>query len=148
MAKRILVPLDQTVDSASVLSFVGDVARGAGATVRLMHVAPVPGNVLSADGRLVAYADQEMARLSAEGIDYLRAEGARLEGLSVEHAMRFGEPVAEILNEAHEFGADLIALTTRRRHQLSRLVMGSTAEEICRRADIPVVVCWPGAQMV
>lgn len=148
MPKRILVPLDQTVDSASILSFVGDAARSAGATVRLVHVGPVPGNVLSADGRLVAYADQEMARLSAEGIDYLRAEGARLEGVPVEHAVRFGEAVTEILNEAHEFGADLIALTTRRRHQLSRLVMGSTAEEICRRADIPVVVYRPGAQTV
>jgi len=144
MAKRMLVPLDLTVDSASVLPLVADAARGGGATVRLLHVAPVPGNVMSAEGRLVAYADQEMARLEAEAQDYLRAEAARLQGLPVECVVRFGEPVPEILAEAERFEADLVAMTTRRRPRLSRLVLGSTAEEICRRAEIPVVVFRPG----
>lgn len=144
MAKRMLVPLDLTVDSASILPFVADAARGGGATVRLLHVAPVPGNVMSADGRIVAYADQEMARLEAEAQDYLRAEAARLQGLPVECVVRFGEPGPEILAEAERFEADLVAMTTRRRPQLSRLVLGSTAEEICRRAEVPVVVFRPG----
>lgn len=144
MAKRMLVPLDQTVDSASILPLVADAARGGGAAIRLLHVAPVPGNVLSADGRTVAYADQEMARLEAEALDYLHTEGARLDGLPVEVVVRFGEPVTEILAEIEGFEADLVAMTTRRRPQISRLVLGSTAEEVCRRAEIPVMVYRPG----
>lgn len=145
MAKRILVPLDQTVDSESVLPMIAEAVRGGGASVRLIHVFPVPDNVMGRDGHLVAYADQEMARLEAEGLDYLRAMETKLGGAAVECVVRFGEPVKEILREAEAFGADLIAMTTRRRHQLSRLVLGSTAEQICRRTDLPVLVFRPGA---
>lgn len=77
MAKRILVPLDETVQAESVLDMVADMARGAGATVRLLHVAPAPDNVVS-DGRVVAYADQEGARLENEGLDYLRPVEVRM----------------------------------------------------------------------
>lgn len=144
MAKRILVPLDQTLDSESVLPWVADAARGGGSTVRLLLVFPVPDNVIGKDGHLVAYADQEIARLEGEGMDYLRAIEAKLAGLPVESVVRFGEPAREILKEAEGFEADLIAMTTRRRHQLSRLVLGSTAEQICRRTELPVFVYRPG----
>ena len=40
MAKRILVPLDRSEASRSVLPMVADMARGSGGTVRLLHVAP------------------------------------------------------------------------------------------------------------
>lgn len=63
MAKRILVPLDQSPVAESVVPLVADLARGSGATVRLLHVAPVPGNLVSKEGRIVAYADQEMQRI-------------------------------------------------------------------------------------
>src|SRR2546427_3506765 len=62
MAKRILVPLDRTSTSEAVLPFVSDLAHGAGSTVRLLRVEPVPNNVVSDSGRVVAYTDQEMAR--------------------------------------------------------------------------------------
>ena len=39
MAKRILVPLDALERSEAVLPLVADLARGAGSTVRLLHVA-------------------------------------------------------------------------------------------------------------
>jgi nucleotide-binding universal stress UspA family protein len=67
MAKRILVPLDRSDLAESIMPLVADLAPGADATVRLLHVAPVPENVVSTEGRLVAYADQEMERLEAEG---------------------------------------------------------------------------------
>src|SRR2546428_8528550 len=71
MAKRILVPLDRTSTSEAVLPFVSDLAHGAGSTVRLLRVEPVPNNVVSESGRVVAYTDQEMARLEAEGLAHL-----------------------------------------------------------------------------
>jgi nucleotide-binding universal stress UspA family protein len=39
MAKRILVPLDQSVTAEMVVPLVADAARGGGGTVRLLHVA-------------------------------------------------------------------------------------------------------------
>ena len=144
MAKRILVPLDQTLEAEAALPLVVGAAREMGATVRLLHVAPSPENVTDAGGRIVAFADQEAARLEAEAMDYLRTVEARLDGIAVERSVRFGDPIDEILLETDEFGADLIALTTRCPARLARLVLGSTADQICRRIDVAVLVYRPG----
>src|SRR2546427_12290474 len=100
MAKRILVPLDRTSTSEAVLPFVSDLAHGAGSTVRLLRVEPVPNNVVSDTGRAVAYTDQEMARLEAEGLAHLDVVGTVLQGATVERAGRFGEPASDILTQA------------------------------------------------
>lgn len=143
MAKRMLVPLDQSALAESVIPVVADAARGGAATVRLLHVAPVPDNQVDPEGRVVAYADQEMARLEAEAQDYLRTAGLPLAGVAVEYAVRFGEPAKEILLEAETFDADLIAVTTAGRSGLSRTVLGSVAEQVFKKSDIPVMLYHP-----
>jgi len=140
MAKRILVPLDATDDMEAVLDLIADAARGGGATVRLLRVAPHAETVRDLDGHVVVYADQESARLEAEADDYLARVATRFAGVDVERAVRFGEPVPEILLEAEAFGAELIAMTARRSHTLTRLVLGTTTDQICRRSDVPVVI--------
>jgi nucleotide-binding universal stress UspA family protein len=145
MAKRILVPLDQSHVAEIVVPLVAAVARGAGATVRLLLVAPVPQNRVSEDGRVVAYTDQEMARLEAEGLDYLRTVEMQFGSRGdVECVVRFGDPVDEILREADAFGADLIAVTTEGRSALGRVVLGSVAEQVVRKADAPVMLMRAG----
>ena len=140
MAKRILVPLDQSALAESVIPVVADAARGGAATVRLLHVAPMPQNRVNDEGRVVAYTDQEMARLEAEAQDYLRTAGLPLAGVAVEYAVRFGEPAKEILLEAEAFDADLIAVTTAGRSGLSRTVLGSVAEQVFKKSDVPVML--------
>jgi nucleotide-binding universal stress UspA family protein len=144
MAKRILVPLDQSPTAEAVVPLVADLARGAGASVRLLHVSPMPDALVAKDGRVVAYADQEMARLEAEGLDYLQTAAARLEGMAVDRVVRFGEPAEEILREAEAFGADLIAVTTAGRSGISRVALGSVAEAVFRKAAVAVVLFHPG----
>jgi nucleotide-binding universal stress UspA family protein len=142
MAKRMLVPLDRSALAESVLPLVADLARGAGATVRLLHVAPSPELRVS-DGHVVAYADQEMARLEAEGTDYLQDVAVRLPGVAVEHAVRYGDPVPQILAEAEAFGADLLVVATAGRSGLGRQLLGSVAEQVFRKAAVPVVLFHP-----
>lgn len=144
MAKRVLVPLDQSVPAEAVVPLVGDLARGAGATIRLLQVAPVPEALVNTQGRVVVYVHQEMQRLEAEALDYLRAVEARLDGVPVEVAIRFGDPVEEILHEVDAFGADLVALTTEGRSALGRAVFGSVAEAVFRKAQAPVLLYHPG----
>lgn len=54
--------------------------------------------------------------------------------------MRFGDPVHEILREAEQWEADLIAVTTTGRSGLGRMVLGSVAEQVFRKAAVPVVL--------
>lgn len=145
MAKRILVPLDRTPVSETVVPVVGAMARGDGATVRLLHVAPVPRTHLTEEGRVLAYADQEMASLESYALDFLRTIAAQLDGAGdVECRVRFGDPVDEILGEAEDFGADLIVVTTETRGTLRRAVLGSVADQVLRKAAAPVLLMRPG----
>lgn len=143
MAKRILVPLDRTPEAEAVLPLVADAARGSGASIRLVHVAQVPTHLEDEAGRVVVYADQETARLEAEGMDYLRTVEARLDGAAVDLVVRFGDPAHEILLEADRFSADLIAMTAPCRSPLNRLLLGSTSQQVCRRASGDVLIYRP-----
>src|SRR5262249_61747675 len=97
MAKRILVPLDGSTTTEAVLSLVGDMAYGANATVKLLHVARVPDNVYGADDRLVAYAEQAIARLEAQHLDYIATADADLGEVPVGLAVRARGPGHGIL---------------------------------------------------
>jgi nucleotide-binding universal stress UspA family protein len=140
MAKRILVALDHTPPPAELLDLVNDAARGAGATVRLIHVAPIPDNLIGTDGHVMAYSDQEGARLEAQALDRLRTVELHFGGIPTESVVCFGDPATEILQEAERFDADLIAMPTRGRTGVSRLVFGSVAEQVARRASMAVAL--------
>ncbi len=144
MAKRILVPLDQSEVAETVVPIVADAARGGQATVCLLHVAPVPDNRIDEEDRVIAYADQEMDRLQAEALDYLRAVEVQFVETPVECVVRFGDPVSEILREAETFGADLIAVCATGRGGLTRAVFGSHAEQVMRKAGTAVMLIKPG----
>ena len=140
MAKRILVPLDGSDAAEAAAALAGELARGSGGDVRLLHVRPVPEHRVTSSGRVVAFADQEMERVSAEGRDYLESVEARLGAVPIESVVRFGEPAREILTEAEAFDADLIVLTTGRRGWLARLTGGGLGERLLHQSPVPVVL--------
>ena len=137
--RSILVPLDGSPGSESVLWTVGELARAQGARVRLLRVADAVSSV-RAPGRVVAWADQEASRVEQEEIAYLRRVAAGLPDVAVDTVVRFGDPVAEIVEEAEARGADLIAMATHQRTGLSRMLKGSIAEQVERGTTIPVVL--------
>jgi nucleotide-binding universal stress UspA family protein len=139
MAKRILVPIERSDAARSVLPLVADMARSNGATVRLLHVAPLPTERIADNGRVVAYASQEMERIELARRECLKIAEAELEGVPVEAVIRFGDPAREILVEAEAFGADLIAVTAGRRRWLPHLLRG-VAGKLVRRSDVPVML--------
>ncbi|MEZ4633550.1 MAG: universal stress protein [Caldilineaceae bacterium] len=64
-------------------------------------------------------------------------------GYEVDLAVRFGEPVAEIVNFIRSRKIDLVAMTTHGRSGLSRLLFGSVASELIHRLDVPVLLLRP-----
>ncbi len=139
MAKRILAPIDTRERSEAIVPLVAALARDAGSTVRLLRVFPVPERVVGAHGRTVAYIDQEMARLTAEGLADLHQLETELTGVPVETVVRFGEPVEEIALEAEAFEADLIALGSARHGRLRSALAPGIAEQVSRAADVPTL---------
>jgi universal stress protein A len=139
MAKRILTPIDSGDTGEAIVPVVAALAREAGSTVRLLRVLPVPKQVTGNHGRIVAYVDQEMERLTAEGLDDLHRVEAELTGVPVETVVRFGEPAEEIVLEAEAFDADLIALGAGHASRLRSALSPGIAERVARTAPIPTL---------
>ncbi len=139
MAKRILAPVDARERKETIVPVVAALARDAGSTVRLLRVFPVPTRVIGNHGQTVAYSDQEMARLTAEGLADLRPFEAELTGVPVETAVRFGEPAEEIALEAEAFDADLIALAADRQGYLRTALAPGIADRVARKTAVPTL---------
>jgi len=143
MAKRILVPLDALERSEAVLPLVADLARGAGSTVRLLHVAPFARTRLTDTGRVLVYAHHLEQRRESEGLDRLRDVERLLDGVAVERRVRFGDAVTEILREADAFDADVIALSARRRPWWRRAALRVTSR-VQAKSPVPVLILAEG----
>lgn len=140
----ILVPLDGTPGSEAVLETIGEIARAEGASVRLLSV-HAPVHEVEAEGRVLAYVDQETERVEAEARTYFQRVARGLGPATVSFTVRFGEPVEQIVAEAEASGATLIAMATHRRTGLARMLKGSVAEGVERTTTVPVMLVQYGA---
>jgi nucleotide-binding universal stress UspA family protein len=146
MAKRILAPLDGSDRSEAIVPILAALARDGGATVRLLRVYPVPQRVVRDDGQTLAYADQQMAGLTAAGEDALQHVEARLHDVPVERVVRFGDTVEEIAHEAEAFGADVVVLTASPGGRLRRALSPGVAERVAAVTSVPtLILCAPAA---
>jgi len=138
MFKRILVPLDGSPLSEAILPQVAELTRALGAEVTLLRV----GLAHAFPGLDPMFLLEEEVRVVKEAQTYLATVAERLaqEGLIVRTAVRYGQAAAEIIDHVAFEGTDLVAMSTHGRSGLTRLVMGSVAEEVVRRVRVPVLL--------
>jgi len=139
--RRILCPIDFSDFSRRALDHALGIARWYRSTVTALHVfsaAPVatfgPGPVVFEPIVLTA-GDRE--QLLADTKAFIAAESAP--GIAIEAVIREGNVAAEILEQANTMGADLLAIGTHGRSGFERLVLGSVAEKVLRKARCPVL---------
>jgi nucleotide-binding universal stress UspA family protein len=138
--RRVLVPLDGSPLAESVIPFVSRFARPLALEIALLRVIPAVTPHIVEGARQVVVDNSE--RLRQEADSYLRTIADRLsaEGFRVVTAVRVGDAATEIVAGARECQADLIAMTTHGRTGLGRLLFGSVAEAVFRRAHVPVLL--------
>ncbi len=134
--KRILVPLDGSPSSELILERIEPMVRPGGQIV-LLRAVPLPVqdihvNLSVAERVAVAdrYVQSVVERLTAASID-------------AKALAEFGNPAVSILRAAATEKVDLIAMCTSGRSEIARLALGSVAEEVLRRADVPVWLARP-----
>jgi len=139
---HILVPLDGSDASYSVVSEVIDRAHEFHSKVTLLRVYPEPDGPLFADDSrtVVSTVDQITAGVNAAAMVFLQPIQRRLQeaGITCEVLARFGDPAASIVQAAADLGVDAIAMATHGRSGLDRLRHGSVTEAVLRHS--PVVV--------
>jgi nucleotide-binding universal stress UspA family protein len=138
MYKRAIVPLDGSAVAETVLPFLLEIAGPLDLEVVLLRVVQVAPPMVIEASRHVILDDAEGRQ--AEALEYLTPLAADLRdrGVRVETRVRRGQPADEILAAQAEEHADLIAMSTHGRSGLGRLVFGSVAEDVLRRASVPV----------
>jgi len=143
--RSIVVPLDGSAFSLQALPAAVGLAARARAAVHLLHVHEPPVSPAALPGEPVLES-QLASTLVAEMDRYLRDLAGRIRvrrGLEVSATIRHGRVAEVIAGYAREVGADLIVLTTHGRGGLSRLWLGSIADELLRIADVPLLAVRP-----
>ncbi len=133
---RILVPLDGSAAAEAALPEVERIAIDA-AEVHLLHVVPsLPSTLGSSSAGVMEIHDQAYA--------YLKDVRGRFPGTGGIDLIRTGEPADAVFQVSLEFNIDLIAMCAHARTGLGRWFMGSVAETVVRRTQLPVLLTRPG----
>jgi len=138
MIRRILHATDYSDLSHPAFEMACSLARDFGAELVICHVSPPP-IAAGANGVIVDIPTGEAEQLRAR-LEKVKPDDPRL---SVTHQLLRGDPASEIVRFAAEAGIDLIVLGTHGRGGLSRLLIGSVAEHVLRKAPCPVVTVKP-----
>jgi nucleotide-binding universal stress UspA family protein len=140
--RRIFVPVRSPGESAEALAAA---ARVCGSTIngvlRLVHVRIYDPPMPRSPGRFYPETAAEAAALLDEALLIIWGGGAEATTAVVD-APR-GEVAAAIAQQASAWRADVIVLTRRRRPAISRLVLGSVADQVMRKASCPVLTVHP-----
>jgi nucleotide-binding universal stress UspA family protein len=138
MRHKILVPLDGSPGAEAVLPDVVMLARALGAEVLLLRVtrARVFPGVDPTDAQVRAVHE-------AEAYLAVQVEQVRLWGLEARSTVRYGDPVPEILDHIRVASATLVAMASRARTRVGRLLLGSVAAAVVRHAGVPVLLLGP-----
>ena len=139
-AEKILFPTDFSPTSESALRWATSLARDTGARLLIVHVEEPSTPYMGGEFAIPESpgpAQRELAKLLALVVPC--DQGSDDEGVPYEHRLLLGDPAPEVVKLAKDENVDLIVMGTHGRTGLSRLLMGSVAEHVVRRADCPVL---------
>ncbi|HYD52655.1 MAG TPA: universal stress protein [Gemmatimonadaceae bacterium] len=144
MIRKILVPLDQSELAERAIVQAVELAKSAGATIRLLNVwTPMPSGASEFVPMPVAGTDD---RVRVERLRYLDRMADWIRdgtGLPVETAMATGFVAECITEDANAATVDVIVMSTHGRTGWSRMWIGSVADAVVRHSDRPVFLVRP-----
>ena len=133
-APKILFPTDFSTLGQTGLEMATSLARDRGAKLLIAHVEEAP--IAYGGGELYYGIDEpnreELKRMLAE---ILPTDPS----VRYEHRLLLGSPAGAILHLAEKEGVEMIVMPTHGRTGVMRLLMGSVAEEVVRKAKCPVL---------
>ncbi len=136
MYKHILIPLDNSTSDHAILDHIAPLAKQLNAQLILVHVAE--GFAARYQNQL-NLEDSEEIKVDREYLDRCQKDLIK-KGLKVKVFLLTGEPPDQILNIAEKEQVDLIAMSTHGHRFPQDLILGSVAENIRHRTNIPILM--------
>ena len=141
--RRILVPVDGSPTSMSILAPASKFAQLYGSDALVLHVETPdvpPSPVLPGMDVVLPAMVPNPTPTEEDPITEKAAKRFVQAGLKATRLTTLGEPAHEILDLSVNRGMDLIALGTHGRSGLSRWAMGSVAERVLRSTEVPLLL--------
>ncbi len=137
--KRLLIAVDDSPIAARAAEVGAELARVLHAELAFIHVVDpmegyAPGSDISA-AELVVFAEREGKKL----LEQLERQAGGLDRAPLTFSA-LGRPAHEIVNAAKDWAADLVVVGSHGHRGTQRVVLGSVAEGVMRRAVCPVLV--------
>ena len=134
----ILCPVDFSDASTKAIRYAQEFAGNMAASVYLLNVIePRPMAVDVSLNYVPFEADIEVA-VKAD-LEVILEEFHR-KGLKAEYGVVIGNPADSILEKIEEINVNLVIMGSHGKKGLSRLIMGSVAETVVRKANCPVLI--------
>lgn len=134
--QTILHPTDFSEQARAAFHVACTLARDYAARVIVLHVAPPPITVLGGMTAVPTLPDEYNVPVLEEKVRALRSPYA---AVPLEPRVVEGEAAQVILEIARQRPCDLIVMGTHGRTGLGRMLMGSVAEQVVRKAPCPVL---------
>jgi nucleotide-binding universal stress UspA family protein len=140
--RRILIPVRSPGESAEALAVAARVGSSTiNGVLRLVHVRMYDPPMPRCPGRFYPETAAEASALLDEALLILWGSGAQATTAIVDAPRR--EVAAAIVQQASAWRTDVIVLTRRRRPTVSRMVLGSVADQVMRESTCPVLTVRP-----
>jgi nucleotide-binding universal stress UspA family protein len=131
----ILVPIDFEPASLKALGIAKDLVARMGGEVVVLHVYQLPVYTYPGlEASLMPGFHAEVTAAAERAIGALAHQEGYLRAV-----LRQGDPAVEILAAADELKASMIVMGTHGRQGLAHLILGSVAEKVLRKSNVPVL---------
>jgi nucleotide-binding universal stress UspA family protein len=121
-------------------------ASQSGARLILLHVLPTIAE-LSTDVVGLPYYNPSGVLDFADKALQPWCDSARRQGIACDALVREGNAAQQVAAATRQFQADRVLLGTRSRSKLSKLLLGSVAEQVLRSVNLPVITVGPEAHL-
>lgn len=142
--QRLLCPVDFSEPSRVALRFALSIAKESDARLTILHVFEWPAEDDFLVWRAIDVPEyrRQLEAQAARQLDELMSDDER-RWCRATTLLRYGKPYRQILEAAANEAADLIVMGIHGRNPIDRMLLGSSTNQVVRRASCPVLTLKP-----
>ena len=134
----ILCPVDFSDASKKAIRYAHEFAANMGASVYLLNVVEPRPMAVDVSLNYVPF-EADLEKAAKDDLEVILKDFHRV-GLRAEYGVVIGNPADSILEHIDMFNVNLVIMGSHGKKGLSRLIMGSVAETVVRKANCPVLI--------
>ncbi|MEI6692259.1 MAG: universal stress protein [Chlorobium sp.] len=134
----ILCPVDFSDASHKAIRYAQEFAGNMGASVYLLNVVEPRPMAVDVSLNYVPF-EADLEKAAKEDLEVILEDFRRI-GLRAEYGVVIGGPADSILEKIETLNVNLVIMGSHGKKGLSRLIMGSVAETVVRKANCPVLI--------